>query len=240
MSGPLITVIVSSYNRPKLLADALQSVRNQDGVDVQLIVADDYSDGYDVMRVCDRYVAALMRPLIKPTLGQRQWGMRCSDVINAALAMADGRYIAFLPDDDELLPGSLACRMTFLEEHPAATCVYGRLEACKPFDGVPKAGHAPERCEHDRESFYSPEPIVRAANKVDHGMMMVRNHVMPAWPGGVLTAGAGDGESFDCPDAGWFYLLERAGLGPFYSVPDFVVRKRYHAMGHRTDPRRRE
>lgn len=285
---PRVTVIVSSFNRPKLIRDALDSVLAQAGVDIQCIVADDWSDD-PTQAVLDEYgsVAVVQPGHCAPTMEERHQngGGRCAMAIDAALGNATGEFVAFLPDDDFLTPGSLACRARFLVEHPEANVVYGRLEACKVAGGYwPQGRHGGEGelvsdfyagitmpegytkpgmhyCTHDRNGFWSEAPIARAANRLDHGMVLVRRRDdLPAWPTmptvemrrGDGTLGEAlhpstfhdygrPGEVFDCPDAGWFYRLECAGLGPFYSVPDIVVVKRYdHGHGHRSDPRVRE
>lgn len=324
MTEPLVTVVVSSYNRPRLIRDALDSVLAQTWPNVQLLIADDWSDqpvrqvvtewglGCRADRFRDRLADGAPRMLVKcpdakPTLYERQFGQRTSVCINAAIPYARGDFICFLPDDDFLTPRSIEVRARYLIDHPDVNCVYGRLEACKgtpPTPGIHWLGDGVEMkgrkygvhidftagagfynsdgvliasgCLHDRMSFYSAEPIARAANKVDHGMMMVRRTpyiprhyqlnyatpLLPEWPeertceirgcsecqdglGEVLYSDCDPrdgqlGEHFDCPDAGWFYRLELSDFGPFHSVPDFVVVKRYHQHGHRTAPIIRE
>ena len=249
LSRPTVTVIVSSYNRPRLIRDALDSIVNQDGVTIEVIVADDHSNA-ETQRVLGQYNVCVVQPPGPPAdASERQHGQRCAVAINAALPSARGKYLAFLPDDDFLLPGSLACRAKFLDEHPRARVVYGRLESCKAVGVVPRAGihsdwgkrfvgpRESHACDHDRSSFFDSEPIARAANRVDHGMIMVRRlpH-LPEWPEAPVTTP----EVCDCPDAGWLLRLELRGWGPFFSVPDFVAVKRYHGFGHRTDPGQRE
>lgn len=294
---PKVSLIVSSFNRPRLIRDALDSAFDQGGIDLNLVVADDWSDE-EVYRVLTDYELDadrreidfhVVRPGTEPpTMAERQYGQRCAVAINAALRVATGEFVAFVCDDDWLSgPDSLACRARFLVEHPEANVVYGRVEACTLLGGAVRQGrHAmmlgaarirfgdggdeSYTCEHNREGFWSAEPVVRIANKADHNMVMVRRvEKLPEWPMSVttemlelgravgehhanppqlriypdLTCGHNQfekGESFDCPDAGWFYRLELAGLGPFYSVPDVVVVKRYTRNGHRTDPAVRE
>ncbi len=275
MSLPRVSCVVSSYNRPTLIRDAIESVLEQEGVEVQLIIADDYSNEatHDAInkaiRDCAQRLPMLNGPyLVIPPPGpvttmqerHQNGGGRCAKAINAAMVHATGEFLALLPDDDFLVPGSLAVRAEFLREHPEANAVYGRVEACKPMNGKPQAGRhslsdldrmypgqalgggpwgfVSRGCAHDRNGFWSAEPITRAANKVDHGQMMVRNlDTLPQWPDAPSTGG---GEHYDCPDAGWWYRLEYAGLGPFYGIDQVVVVKRYTAFGHRSDPQRRE
>ena len=296
MSLPRCSIVISSYNRPRLIRDALDSVFEQEGVELQVIVADDWSDArvHDVLMEYDGRAQraglrfGVVRPPSAPTMEERQRVGRCAICINAALRHATGDFLAFLPDDDWLVPGSLAVRANYLVAHPEVNAVYGRMEACKV-----AARYAPWRhggigdlcaayylgvrmpegytkpiqvaCEHDRDGFWSAEPIERIANRADHSMLMVRRRApLPPWPEyptgahridpplrakALNTADAALCEVedrdladdwFDCPDAGWFFRLDLAGYGPFHSVPDVVVVKRFHAHGHLSDPTVRE
>ena len=291
--SPPVSVIVSSFDRPNLLADALRSIAWQayDGP-IEIIICDDYSTDPNVELTItrfaatwpDRFTVTEARPEHPPVNSlERIYGGRCALGINAGLAVATGRYVVFLPDDDFLTPHSIACRVAYLEAHPQALICFGRLEACKPETGVawphddlrqhwhaawPSAtmtygkydGDTFTRCVHDRNGFFAKAPITRAANYVDHGMVMVcrDRRPLPDWPEhrtceithGDQTAehiwtttppaGWQVAEEFDCPDAGWFYRLEQGGYGPFHPVDEVVIVKRYHKWGHRGDPSRRE
>jgi hypothetical protein len=314
MNEPLVSVVLSSYNRPTLIRDALDSILAQTWPNIEVIVADDWSD-HAVHDVLAEYGSCFtegrsllcVQPGPPPTPEERQHGQRCAICINTAMACVHGDFVVYLPDDDFLTLGSIEVRVRYLIEHPEVNVVYGRLESCKspmPAMGLhslpegidcgefgvrpslPSFLQGAGKCKHDRNSFYSAEPVARIANRCDHGMPMVRrvpNMLEHTGPDGFIYGGLAGlpmsipqwpetrtreifryeehgrirqleeiddapfseswlpGERFDCPDAGWFYRLELAGLGPFHSVPDVVVVKRYgHPYGHRSDPSRRE
>jgi glycosyltransferase involved in cell wall biosynthesis len=107
MAEPLVSIIVPTYNRAALLAEALASVRAQTFGDWECIVVDDGStDG----------TAALLA-----TLDERRFRIVRSEhsgnpahARNAGLADARGRYLAFLDDDDLWKPGKLAAQVPLL------------------------------------------------------------------------------------------------------------------------------
>lgn len=253
MSDSLVTVICSSYNRPKLIRDALDSILEQAWPHVQCIVADDWSNDETlnvIENYSDRFFARwgialrIEQPEDEPGPHERQWGFRCAHAINAALPHVRGDYLAFLPDDDFLAGNdSLGVRARFLDEHPEVNAVYGHLQSCVSLTGEPGIGrHTASRerlCRHDGNSWWQAEPVARIANHADHGMPMVRvRNPLPAWPEMEMEH---HNEAFRCPDAAWFYVLEARGFGPFHSVKETVVVKRYgHRYGHRSDPTRRE
>lgn len=301
---PLATILLSSYNRPRLIRDAIESVLAQTWPNIQLIIADDYSNA-ETHDVIDQYAmkwAHVVYPPTEPTDQERQFGSRCAICINAATKYAKGDFLVYLPDDDFLLPTGIESRARYLIEHPEVNVVFGRIEACKselPVPGFHWLGDPMTLGStytlnndhiHDRKGFWSADPVVRAANRIDHNMFMVRRVPgLPAWPeyptqewfrlcptcgkspdemrrtagvtpretrAGVMPwhyepwASSAEGcraafccstgETFDCPDAGFLFRCESAGLGPFYSVPDVVAVKRYTKYGHRSDPLRRE
>jgi len=107
MAEPLVSIIVPTYNRAALLAEALASVRTQTFGDWECIVVDDGStDGTPAL------LAALDEPRLRVIrLGHSGNPAR---VRNAGLAHARGRYLAFLDDDDLWMPGKLAAQIPLL------------------------------------------------------------------------------------------------------------------------------
>lgn len=271
MEEPLTSIVLSSYNRPRLIQDALDSVLAQTWPNIEIVVADDHSDDpilvsyldnlchfYDE-RVVQRggitigYLRPIrvVRPPTVPSAAERQYGQRCAICINEAMRYVTGEFVAFLPDDDGLPPRSVEVRARYLMQHPEVNVVYGRLEAChavRPSEGIhfapsdqeqPIVREFPDgrvfRCVHDRNGFWSEKPLAAIENRVDHSMFMVRRvDSLPEWPADV------DKGAYDCDDARFLMACRIAGLGPFHSIPDVVTVKRYHSMGHRTDPQKRE
>jgi glycosyltransferase involved in cell wall biosynthesis len=95
----LISVILNTYNRAALLPRAVESVLAQSHGDFELVVTDDGSTDRtpDVVEAFDdrrlRYV--------------RQDNAGLSSARNVGVANSTGRYVTFLDDDDEVMPGWL-------------------------------------------------------------------------------------------------------------------------------------
>jgi glycosyltransferase involved in cell wall biosynthesis len=107
MSEPLVSIILPTFNRASLLAEALASVCAQTVTDWECIVVDDGStdETPDMMaHPPDRRVRYL------PRAHSGHPGV----VRNAGLAMARGRWIAFLDDDDLWRPDKLAAQIPLL------------------------------------------------------------------------------------------------------------------------------
>jgi glycosyltransferase involved in cell wall biosynthesis len=98
---PAISVIVPTHNRAQFLARALASVLAQDFAPFEVIVVDNGSvDGTadTLARFADRRLRVIRHPQALGAAGAR----------NSALILARAPIVAFLDDDDEMLPGFLA------------------------------------------------------------------------------------------------------------------------------------
>ena len=109
--SPKVSVIITTYNRADLLPRAVNSVLSQTYDDYEIIIVDDCSTDHtqDVIR---RFNDSRVRS-IRHDRNQHQ-----SASINTGIHHARGKYIAFLDDDDELSPGSLAGRASLMDASP--------------------------------------------------------------------------------------------------------------------------
>ena len=109
--NPLISVIIPTYNRAHMVAEAIESVLNQRLNAYELIVVDDGSTD-ETPKVLAGYNAAIT--VI------RQINKGVSAARNQGIQSARGDLIAFLDSDDLWQPGKLACQFEFFQNHPEA------------------------------------------------------------------------------------------------------------------------
>lgn len=103
------------YQGAATLGDAVASVQAQTSTDWELIVADDGStDGGPALAE----TLAAADPRVRLVRLERNCGAAAAR--NAALALARGRYVAFLDADDRWLPGKLERQLAFMAETGAA------------------------------------------------------------------------------------------------------------------------
>ena len=120
--APTVSVIVPTAGESAALAAALRSVLDQTFDDVEIVVVDD--GGRDVGRLLDGLAAgARIVSLRQPTPRGRAAGR------NAGLAVARGRYVAYLDDRDRFHPDHLESLVGLLRK-TGAQVVYS--DACLP------------------------------------------------------------------------------------------------------------
>jgi len=113
----LVSLIITTHNRPQLLPHAVQSARAA-GADVEVIVVDDAST--DRTAVVCRELTGIR--YIRLERNQGTAGAR-----NVGILASSGKYISFLDDDDRRLPDSLEIQLQALEAHPEAGFVCGAM-----------------------------------------------------------------------------------------------------------------
>ena len=117
--GPLVTVVIPTFNRPQYLYEALSSVVCQNYRNLQIIVAND--GGVDVSDV----VHAFNDPRI--VFLNRKENLGLPRTLNEALSHATGRYICYLGDDDRYYPHHVDTLVNALENQTDCQVAYSDL-----------------------------------------------------------------------------------------------------------------
>ncbi len=134
------SVIITTFQRPLELREAIDSVLAQDGVAIEVIVVDDSSDGSAqsvIAEVGDKRLRYLRNP--NPSGGVP------SVVRNLGWPLAQGRFVHFLDDDDIVPEGHYAAVKTAFFAHPDVGVVFGEIE---PFGDA-----SAEQMRHEQEFF---------------------------------------------------------------------------------------
>lgn len=168
-----VSVIVPCYNYGRFLADCVESVLRQPGVDVEILIIDDSSkdDSADV-------AAMLCRSESRVSCRRHERNRGHIATYNEGLQWASGTYTVLLSADDMLTPGSLQRATHLLDANPEAGLVYGSVaefttahERPQPRLPVGDLQYLRHRgvawiesvCQHGTNPIVSPEVVVRTS-----------------------------------------------------------------------------
>lgn len=111
-----VSVVVPTHNRPELMKLAVESVLSQGvAVDGEVII---------VFDACPIEIPDVETPsgwIVRGIANNRSRGL--AGARNSGIDAAEGRYVAFLDDDDEWRAGKLAAQLRRFEEKPDAVIV---------------------------------------------------------------------------------------------------------------------
>jgi len=129
---PLVSIIIPTCNCGRWVGQAIDSAVAQTYPRCEIIVVDDGSTDGTGEWVQAHYGSRINYHW-QPNGGVAR-------ARNTGLALAQGEYIQFLDADDLLLPGKVACQVSFLEAHPEwamAYCDNYRFEDDNPSQTIP-------------------------------------------------------------------------------------------------------
>jgi glycosyltransferase involved in cell wall biosynthesis len=113
---PLVSVVIPTRHRPKLVLRAIHSVLNQTYSEIELIVV---VDGPDEATIAT--VRSIEDPRLQLIVNPRS--LTAAGARNVGAAHATGDWLAFLDDDDEWLPNKLERQITFAGATTLVSCL---------------------------------------------------------------------------------------------------------------------
>ena len=133
--GPLVSVVIPTYNRASLVTKAVGSALGQTYASVEVVVVDDGSTD-DTRERLGREFGDDARVR---TLHQRNGGP--ARARNAGFAEARGAYVALLDSDDRWHPWKLAAQVACMERHPDLGMTWTDMEMIDPAGRVADPAH---------------------------------------------------------------------------------------------------
>jgi glycosyltransferase involved in cell wall biosynthesis len=131
-----VSIIIPTYNRAEWLPRAIASAKVA-GDDVEVIVVDNGSVD-ETPRVCAA-IGGINYLRLDPNVRQAR-------ARNAGIGISTGRFLTFLDDDDQRLPGSLEAQIALLESNPELGFVYGPVLLGDTKDCAPTGESTPGFC----------------------------------------------------------------------------------------------
>ncbi len=114
-SEPLVSVLMTAFNREKYIGDAIESVLASSYQNFELLIVDDCSSDKTV-EIAKQYVS--MDPRVKLFVNETNLGDYHNR--NRAAKYASGKYIKYLDSDDLIYQHGLAVMVSAMEQFPDA------------------------------------------------------------------------------------------------------------------------
>lgn len=110
---PFVSVIITTFNRPVFLREAITSVLRQNFDNFELIIIDDCSPGLETPKAIESFNDKRIKYI------KNQINLGGTTSLNNGLNTATGKYVAILDDDDVwIAKEKLSQQVKFLEENP--------------------------------------------------------------------------------------------------------------------------
>ncbi len=116
MSEPAVSVIITAYNRERVIAEAVHSILRQTVADFELIIVDDGSTDATAT-----IAESFDDPRVRLVRHGSNRGIPAAR--NSGLDAARGQFIAWLDSDDVARPRRLEVQLRFLRDHPEIAMV---------------------------------------------------------------------------------------------------------------------
>lgn len=116
----MISVVITAYNRPDFLAQALSSVLAQTYRDFEVVIVDDCSPT-DLAPTVARFEGPIRYHRLEKN-------GKLSNSRNQGVKLAKGEYVAFLDDDDAWLPNKLERQMATIGDRDVCLCGFQVME----------------------------------------------------------------------------------------------------------------
>ncbi len=199
-----VAVIIPTYNRANLVAEAVESALNQTRLPDQIIVVDDGSTD-NTQEILSQYKDPVIR-IYQQNTGRA--GAR-----NRGLESCKADLICFLDSDDLLTPNSIEIRAHWLEQHSHIGSVSGYVQRVD-FDG----NHLPQSS-YPSISTNLFSHLARY-NVIPNSAYMFRREAMPNQP--IMDPQLE-------PYEDWDFLMRLLNNNPFSDIlPDTVALYRHH------------
>ncbi|NEU32303.1 glycosyltransferase family 2 protein [bacterium LRH843] len=223
---PKISVILTSYNKQEYVSNSIRAILDQTFSDFELFIMDDNSNEETLRKIApfllDKRVKFFKSDIQK--MEERVEKTRYAALINQALEMAQGEYIAYATDDNVFHLEKFSRLTEFLDKNKEAMAVYTSSKIC----------YLNEKGETTR-SFVRPANTVTflAPCMIDHCSVMHRRSILPIIKKEFGSYWDENPEFYRMGDARFFWRINH--YWPFYPINEildfnFITPKSIHAQ----------
>jgi len=223
---PKVSVILTSYNKHDYIAKSIQAILDQTYQDIELFIMDDNSNE-ETQSVINPFLSDKRVIFLKSdiqTIEERVEKTRYAVLINQALELAQGEYVAYATDDNVYDKTKIEKMVGYLDQHPKVMAVYSASQT-----------------QYLNEKGEITNSIVRPAKAVtwlascmiDHCSIMHRRSILSQIKDTFGSYWDEDPEFYRIGDARFFWRMNH--FCPFYPINEtldynYITPKSIHAQ----------
>lgn len=126
----IFTVIILSYNNLQYIEECLQSVLNQDYKYIEIIVSDDCSDNFDMIKI-EKYINDNKKDnIVSFIINRNEKNLGIVRNLNKAIKLATGNYFMNLACDDKIYDKNVISDIVVFFEKTGHLAITGFIEWC--------------------------------------------------------------------------------------------------------------
>ena len=126
-SEPLVSIRILTYNSAEFIIETLESIKEQTYQNIELVISDDCSTD-NTVALCKEWAKASSQRFVNVTILEIDHNTGVSANANRAGKACRGEWLKGVGADDKLSPTCIAEYMAFVEKHPNAELIFGRVD----------------------------------------------------------------------------------------------------------------
>lgn len=138
-NSPLVSVIVITYNSATTITETLDSIKNQDYQNIELIITDDCSKD-DTTNIVEKWLDENGSCFVQSELVTTTKNTGVSANLNRGIAKSHGTWVKPIAGDDLLLPDCISTNVLFTKSDVEIQAIFSRAQffgdptICKQFE----------------------------------------------------------------------------------------------------------
>lgn len=135
MNSPIVSVRVSTYNSSATVLETLNSIKDQEYTDIELVISDDGSTD-DSVAVCERWLDLNNNRFVNTRLIQHKQNTGTAANANRAMSHCQGEWVKGIAADDVLLPSCISDFMEYIHKTPNAEIIFSKVRCFGNLDAA--------------------------------------------------------------------------------------------------------
>lgn len=128
--GPLVSIVVITYNSAKYVIETLESVKTQTYKNIELIISDDFSTD-NTLEICKIWLENNRRHFMSAKLLDYHINTGIAPNCNRGIRVASGAWIKLIAGDDYLHNDAILNMFETIDQYPEAKIVIGKTKIFK-------------------------------------------------------------------------------------------------------------